>query len=214
MIVAAGMCMYAAGCTSPRQIIAPDPKELSMSNEGQTERDGFTFRATILGEEQAKRLLNVDVFASRSVVPILFVLTNQNKNACMIRREHFTLRTAQLRIEPALPGRAAALLRDSSESEAAIWAGYLVFGIFAAPSIDAAEKKETASVEGHRELIFSEADLPPEGTIAGYLFFESLPSVKKVQRLELELRILGDMENLISVQLHNPYRTPKGEPTK
>lgn len=211
--VAVGMCIFAAGCTGPRQIVAPDSRELSMSDEGQSERDGVTLRATVLGKEQTKRLLNVDV-ASRFMLPVLFVMYNQNKDPLVIRREHFALRIANLRIEPALPGRAASLLRDSSESEGAIWAGYLVFGIFAAPSIDAAEKKETASVEGHRELIFSEAQLSPGGTIAGYLFFESLPSLKEVQRLDLELRISGHIENLISVQLPNHYRTPKGGPRK
>jgi hypothetical protein len=106
------------------------------------------------------------------------------------------------------------LLRDSSRSKGAAWAGYLVFGILAAPSINVAEKKEASSVESHREVIFSEALLAPGGTIAGYLFFESSSRLTKLQRLELELRILGDTDNLIPVQLSNPYTTPKRESTK
>ena len=207
IIVAVGMCIFSIGCTGPRQIVAPDDKELPTSISEQSEQGGFTLRATILDEKQAKRLLGVDV-ASRAIAPILFVIGNQNENPYLIRRENFMLRIDQLRIEPALPGRAAALLRDSSRSQGAAWAGYLVFGIFAAPSIDAAEKKETASVEKHREVIFSEAHLPPGGMIAGYLFFESPFNLKKVQRLDLELSILGNAEKPIFIQLSNPYTTP------
>jgi hypothetical protein len=86
MIIAAAMCIYAAGCTGPRQIVAPDAKELSMSDEGRSERGGFTLRATILGKEQTKRLLNVDV-ASRSVAPVLFVITNQDNGAGKLKLE-------------------------------------------------------------------------------------------------------------------------------
>jgi hypothetical protein len=95
--------MYVAGCTGPREIVAPDAKELSMSNVGQSEREGFTLRATILDEKQVKRPLSVDV-ASRAVAPILFVMSNQNESPyLLIRREHFMLRIGQLRIEPVLP---------------------------------------------------------------------------------------------------------------
>ncbi len=203
--------MYTAGCTGPRPIIAPDDKELSMSNVGQSNRDGFTLRAIILSEEQGKRLLNVDV-RRHALVPVLFGMSNPTGNPCLIRRDHFRLRIGELQIEPAFPGRAAALLRDSSRSQGAAWAGYLLFGVLAAPSIDAADRKEAASVEAHREVIFSEAHLPPGGTIAGYLFFESPSSLTKVRRLEMELRISGNTEDLISVQLSNPRTTPKGEP--
>ncbi len=88
-------------------------------------------------------------------------------------------------------------------------------GIFAAPSISAAEKKEAESVEANREVVFSEALLAPGGTIAGYLFFESPFPLKKIEQLELELGVSGDRRNAVSIQLSNPYREPEeGELTK
>ena len=200
----------AAGCAGPRQIAAPDAKELRISKVGETEQEGITLGATILDEDQVIRLLSVDV-TRHDVVPVIFVMSNQAETSYLIRREHFRLEIGELHIEPVLPGRAAALLRDSSESQGAAWAGYFVFGILAAPSIHTAEKKETASVEAHREAIFSEAPLTPGSTITGYLFFESPTPLKKVQRFELELRISGNTDNSISVQLSNPYATSKGK---
>lgn len=202
--------LHTVGCTGPRQITAPNAKELSMSKPGESEREGVTLRAIILDEKQGKRLLCVDV-TKHAVVPVLFVMSNQTENSYLIRREHFRLWIGQSRIEPALPGRAAALLRDSSRSQGAAWAGYLVFGILAAPSINTAEKKEAASVEAHRDVIFSETPLAPGSTIAGYLFFESPTPLKKVQWFEMVLRFSENTDYLISVQLSNPYTIPKGE---
>lgn len=208
LIIVAGLCV--AGCTGPQQIVAPDVRELSMSKVGQIERDGLTMRATILDEKQAERLLNVDI-TRRNVIPVLFVMSNETENSYSVRREHFALRIGKFCIEPTLPGRAATLLRNSSRSQGAAWAGYLVFGIFAAPSIDAAEKKEAASVEGHREVIFSQAYLTPSSSIAGYLFFEPPTSLKNVRWLNLGLHISGNTEDLVLIQLTNPYSTLLGE---
>ncbi len=207
MIVATGICMYLTGCSGPQQIVAPDASELSTSNVGQGQRNGLTLRAAVLNEEQEIRLLRVSI-ASRAITPILFIISNETEISHLIRREHFTLRIGQLHIEPALPGRAAALLGDHMGSQGAAVAGFLIFGILAAPGIDAAEKKEAASVEKHLEVIFSEANLPPGGTVTGYLFFESPSNLKKIQHFELELRIAGVPETLISVQLSNPYANP------
>jgi hypothetical protein len=86
-----------------------------------------------LAKEQAQRLLGVDV-TERSVMPVLFVMTNQTATPQLVLREHFSLRIDQLRIDPALPGRAATLLRDSSGVQHAAFAGFAL-GIFAAPII-------------------------------------------------------------------------------
>lgn len=209
LIIVAG-CMYIAGCSGPQRIVAPDAKELSVSKVREGEREGVTLRAVVLDEEQGKRLLGVDA-TKQSVVPVLFAINNQTENPYQIHRGHFILRIGQLCIEPALPGRAATLLCNTSQSQGAAWAGYLVFGILAAPSIDTAEKKEVASVEAHRELIFSEARVTPNGAITGYLFFESPLPPKKIKQIDLEFRISGDKEKLIAVQLFNPYAPPKGE---
>jgi hypothetical protein len=205
--------VYGVGCTGPRQIVVPDAKEVFMAKAVQIEREGLKLQATVLDENQEKRLLAVNV-GKRNVVPVLFVMSNQTEIPYRIRREHFALGIDQFRIEPALPGRAAVLLQDTSRSKGTAWAGLAVFGILAAPSIVAAERKEAASVESHREIIFSEVSLPPGGTIAGYLFFESPVPLRKVQKLELELRITGNNDKLIPIQLANPYATLKGKTTK
>jgi hypothetical protein len=91
----------------------------------------------------------------------------------------------QERLEPALPGRAATLLRDSSGSRNIALAGWLAIGIFAAPGIDAAEKKETAAVVANREVIFSVVEIAAGETIAGYLFFEISTAFAKIKLLAL-----------------------------
>jgi hypothetical protein len=170
---------------------------------GESSLNDITVQATVLDSEQTVRLFGADM-ARRGIIPVLFVMSNKTGNECAIRREHFTTRFGKSRIEPVLPGRAAALLGNSSWSRGAALAGFAV-GILAAPSIVAAEKNETAAVEAHREVIFSEARIPPGGKVAGYLFFESPAPFKGSGFLELELCLSGNRNDSITVQLSNPY---------
>lgn len=200
--------IYAVGCAGPQPMTPPAVSELLTAHMGESERDGLVLRAALLVKEQAQRLLGVDV-TERSVMPVLFVMTNQTPTPQLILREHFSLRADQLRIEPALPGRAATLLRDPSGVQLAASLGWLVLGPLAAPSIHAAGKQEAAVVEANRASVFTQAELPPGGTLAGYLFFEVPTAPAKIQGLELELRVFsGAAEDRIPVQLPNPYTDP------
>lgn len=200
----------AAGCAGPQPITPPNVSELPTAHIAQGERDGLVLRAALLAKEQAQRLISVDV-TGRSVMPVLFVMTNQTATPHLVLREHFSLRVDQLPIEPALPGRAATLLRDSSGVQHAAFLGWLVLGPFAIPSIHTAGKQEAAVVEANRELIFSQGHLPPGGTLAGYLFFEIPIVPAKIQLLELELQVFpGSAEDRIAVQLPNAYMDRDG----
>jgi hypothetical protein len=195
----------AIGCAAPRPITLPDVAELPSAYMAQGEQEGILLKATILPKQQARQLLGAPV-AGRSVMPIFFAVTNNTVAPHLISRDQFSLQRGQLRIAPALPGRAAALLRNSSGSYGAALAGWLVFGIFAAPVIDVAEKQEAAAVEVNREIVFSEAHIPPGGTITGYLFFETPITFVKMQHLELGLRpVLDGAAAQIMVRVPNPY---------
>jgi hypothetical protein len=169
------------------------------------EGDGLVLQAALLTKDQSQRLLRVDA-AARGVVPLLFVLSNKTTTTYTLRREHFRLRVNQEHLEPALPGRAATLLRDASGSRRAAWAGLLAIGILAAPGIDAAEKKETAAVVANREIIFSVADIPAGEMTAGYLFFEIFQALGKAPSLALELHVVSAGTSVpLMVELLNPY---------
>ena len=170
----------------------------------QASRGSITVQAAVLNREQTARLFNLDM-ARRGVVPVLFAVNNETGSELLIQREHFAVRAGKSRIEPCLPGRAAALLNDSSGSRNAALAGWLIFGIFAAPQVASADKAEKAAVETNREIVFSQADLSPGGRIAGYLFFESPVRLKSLRFFELELCLSGNRDELITVQLANPY---------
>ncbi len=93
--------------------------------------------------------------------------------------------------------------------------GWLVLGPLAAPSIHAAGKHEAAVIEANRESVFTQAELPPGGTLAGYLFFEVPIAPAKIQLLELELRVFsGAAEDRIPVRLPNPYTDPNARLVK
>jgi hypothetical protein len=196
-------CICLIGCTAPGPIARPDVSDLS-PRVRENSVNGIVFQATVLDGDQTARLFSTDM-AQRNVVPVLFVMINRSEVSCTLRREHFTARFGPSGIEPAMPGRAAVLLRDSSGSRGAAWAGYALLGILAAPSIAAAEKMETAAIEAHRDIMFCHADLPPGGKVAGYLFFESPVPPRKLQLLDLELRLSGNRNDLITLRLSNPY---------
>jgi hypothetical protein len=191
------------GCASPKQIEQPDVRNLS-SRIGENTIDEIVIKAAVLDKEQTITLFNTDM-EQRCVIPILFVVTNKSKVGCEIRREHFKAHLGISRIEPAMPGRAAALLRDPTGSMTAAWAGYILFGFLVAPSIDAADKAESAAIEEHRKVIFSSGHIPPGGSISGYLLFESPISLKSIKLFDLEYYLAGSKNKLTVVQLTNPY---------
>lgn len=197
------ICICIAGCTAPKQITRPDSKEL-LETVAEGSHGDITVKAAVLDSEQADRLLNTNL-ARRGVIPVLFAMGNKAENKCTIRREHFTARVGNVRVEPTLPGRAAALLRNSSRSAGTALLGGAVLGILAAPSLDAAEQKEAAAVEAHREVMFSEANIPPGGMAAGYLLFESPTPIKDLGFLELELCVSGNKDESVTIRLPNPY---------
>lgn len=201
IIILLGICL--SGCAGPKQIARPNAGELS-SNVGEGVVDDIVFQAVVLNKTQAERLFKMDI-ARQGVIPVLFVMTNKSTADCHLLREHFTAHIGPAHVEPAMPGRAAALLRDSSGSAGAAWAGWAVLGVLAAPIIDAAEKNETSATEAHREVIFSSADLPAGGKAIGYLFFESPAPLTKLKQLGIEFCLSGNKNDSITVQLNNPY---------
>ena len=101
-------CMFLLGCATPKQIARPDVGEHS-SRVGKGTINDVVIQAEVLDNEQAIKLFNINM-ARRSVIPVLFVMTNKSKVGCELRREHFKALLVSARIEPAMPGRAAALL--------------------------------------------------------------------------------------------------------
>ena len=197
--------VYAVSCAAPQPITPPSTDALPTAHAARVEHAGLALQAAVLAKDQAQSLLGVPV-AARAVLPVLFVLTNHTPTPYTVLREHFRLWANQGRYAPALPGRAATLLRDSSGSQSAAIAGWLVLGIFAAPGIDAAEKKESAAVVANQTSVFSRAEVPAAGTVAGYLFFEVPRALATVQTLTLELQAFADgTGDLLSASLTNPY---------
>lgn len=205
IIILLGVCL--SGCAGPKQIARPTVGEL-LSNVGEGMVGEIVFQASVLDKEQAGRLFENDM-ARKGVLPVLFVITNKSSADCHISREHFTAQMGPSRVEPAMPGRAAALLRNSSGSSGATMAGWLLLGVLAAPIINEADKSETSAIETHREVIFASADLPPGGKATGYLFFESPVPLTELKQLGVEFCLSGNRNESIAVQLKNPYATGK-----
>jgi len=198
--------VYVVGCTGPQVMTPPSVAELPTAHAARVEHEGLVVQATVLTAAQAQRLLGVHA-AARAMVPVLFVLTNHTAAPYTLLREHFALSVNQRRYAPLLPGRAVTLLRDSSGSQGAALAGVLALGIFAAPVIDAAEKQEAAAVVANQTIVFAQANIPADGAIAGYLFFEvPLAEAFTTQALTLELQVSPDSTSeRLAVALINPY---------
>lgn len=114
------------------------------------------------------------MLVASGVVPVAFAVTNNGQAPFLVERVDFRLRIDdRIGIEPALPlpGRAASLLRDTSDSRAAALVGYLVLGVLAVPAIVAAEDQEVVGNAAKREGIFSEVEVAPGETGVGYLIF-------------------------------------------
>lgn len=190
------------GCASAQPIERPRADDL-MVGVAQGRDDRMRVSARVLNAEQSKAMLRAPA-SERDLVPVLFAVSNDGGAALPIRQDDFRLRIdGPRRIAPSLPGRAATLLRDERASTEAIWAGYLLFGVFAAPSIHSAEKKEADAVHRSHELLFSSLQIAPGDTAVGYLVFESPLPVDEVAAPVLEVHTPsgGTME----LPLTNPY---------
>ena len=208
MTLAAGLLVQ-LGC-SPAQPIRPaEGSALVATTSGHATSGALSIEASVLPEEQAKESLRVDP-ATIGLLPIAFVARNDGRDPWLLSQTDFRLGIDDLTKEaPALPGRAANLLRDPNEASAAIWAGYLVFGILAAPSINAAEGHERAAVESNYALIFKSATVAPGATQAGYLFFESPKAIDQIHHLNLTVTLVSRGTDTpaatIELDLINPY---------
>jgi hypothetical protein len=78
------------GCSSARPIVAADAGELRTVRTAQVAGNGLALSAAVLGEDQAERLLGVDV-SGRSVLPVLFAVKNEAATSYLLLREHFSL---------------------------------------------------------------------------------------------------------------------------
>jgi hypothetical protein len=204
------LVVLAGGCAATSSITDLDPQYLDPLDTTHVERGGIALRATVLAKPQAKQLLRINV-ADRSVIPVAFALTNSTPAACSLRREDFRLRVDDLiELEPMLPGRAATVLRDSSEGDTAIMAGFLIFGALAAPSVHEAQQHQEAAVQDNRQRVFATTEIAPGETTSGYLFFESPTDVKNAEVMDLEVRPgpaagTACAPELIGMRLSNPY---------
>lgn len=160
-------------------------------------------KAAILTEEQCDAPLQV-AHVERDLLPVKFRLINDSRMALSVRQDDFRLLLDHVRrIAPALPGRAASLLRDESASTGAMWAGYLALGILAAPALHAAENSEEAAMRSARELFFDAAEIAPGASLDGYLVFESPLPIVELDTTVLQMRQASGP--LIELRLSNPY---------
>ncbi len=204
VLVFAGFLAFA--CSHAKPIVSATTEGFASAHAQKRVNDNLTISATVLSKDQAKKRLRIQP-AQRSVLPILFAVKNEGTRSYPISLTHFSLNlNGRLRIGPALPGRAATLLRDTSESDAAALSGYLVFGVLAAPFIHSAEQREDETVLATRDLVFREAEVQPGQIQPGYLIFESPVDLADIHSLELEVQTTteGD-DQVILLPLLNPY---------
>lgn len=198
------MLALLAACSSPRPIQSPQ-LEHATGRATEVAAGPLILRATVLDEQQSDELLQVDA-AERRLVPVLFVLANRGDAVLTVGQDDFRLRTDTGRgIAPALPGRAASLLRNEGGSTAAIWTGYATIGFLAAPAIDAAEKREEQAARASRGVLFSSDEVAPGESVVGYLIFESPLPVEELSELALAF-ITPNTADAVRLPLINPYR--------
>jgi hypothetical protein len=195
-----------AGC-SPARPIEPasgDPWNVDTPSVVD-DQSRLALSAVILDAKQSHVLLHVSA-VERDVLPLIFTVTNGGAAPFPVQQEDFRLRLDDgRRIVPALPGRAASLLRDDRASTGAMWAGYLVFGILAAPALHDAERREEAAMRASRQQIFVRAEVPPGSPLNGYLVFEVPVPVDTLNDPVLEMR--QPLGAPLEIHLGNPYGT-------
>lgn len=193
----------AIGCSPARPIerATSDHRNRTPAVADAQSRLGLT--AMVLDETQSNALLHVSA-GERDLLPVTFTITNGGSTPLSVRQDDFRLRLDDRRlIAPALPGRAASLLRDNSGSTGAMWAGYLAFGVLAAPALHDAEKTEEAAMRSSREVFFSSAEVSPGAALDGYLVFE-IP-VPVVGLDEPVLQMSQPSGAPLEIYLSNPY---------
>ncbi len=198
--------MY-VGCRTPRPIPEASMVDLDGENAGGAASAMVVLKAVVVGPQVAGRLFDADL-AARSILPVVFAVTNSGTADLHLRREQFLLVVDDAHIEPVLPGRAANLLRADSEVDTATMIGFIAVGVLAAPSIDAAQRHQEAAVQGNLGRIFSDAEVAPAHTQVGYLFFETPRRLDQISTVRLQYTSQSPSEtppDSVIVTLANPY---------
>jgi hypothetical protein len=207
--VIAAALLTCAACSTP-QVIEPPTAESLGARRVERSHGGVRCSAMVLDDAESRDLLRVAA-AERDLIALVFALTNLGDQPLPLQQNAFRLRINDTRrIAPALPGRAASLLRDETGSLEAMLAGALVIGPLAAPSIEAAYRREAYATNTSRELIFSATSVAGGNTGAGYLIFESPLPLDEISQLVLEMALPS--VGTIELPLTLPARTDPGLP--